>query len=169
MKKLSPSDWVKLSKEGLGLSDVITMAYVNERSMDFDIDESGNILTSQNHAVDAIRYSLQSMLSTPKGDKILKISNPHLDDDFIDKLRKEWKEVVDSRTNIWGTSIFGSSDASGRSNPVYNNTLNDFNKKTEPKYEYSITLYRKECECGAQKTYGKDCKPKFHSDWCPLK
>lgn len=25
------------------------------------------------------------------------------------------------------------------------------------------------CECGSHRTYGKDCSPQMHSNWCPAK
>lgn len=39
---------------------------------------------------------------------------------------------------------------------------------TEKDNNYSPPVKESPCQCGALKTYGKDCKDWFHSDWCKM-
>lgn len=136
MKEISPSEWVVLSKADLGLSDVITIAYVNQhnytKGLYMSLIDEENI-KSMNEFLAELDDTLKN--NTPTQMNYSNI-NPHMP-----------KQPT-------------------HNNPVYNNTLSDHQKSG---YGSGFKLVLKECECGALKTYGKDCKKSFHSSWCPLK
>lgn len=234
MKKLSPTDWVNLSKQGLGLGDVITMAYVNQASLNLNMKMSNDINPDDfiglpelkerdNDFVDAMRYALGVKLFRSNGDDffeladgpvlheeesfggyigempkaptkrelinlyvphgMIKISTP-LADGALKKIREEWDKVNTASHGIFRNPIIGdhslgiepcfSNTYQRKSDPVYNNTLQDFNNARSNEELKLCNRYfdkpeTKQCDCGAQKTYGKDCKTSFHSSWCSIK
>jgi len=230
MKKIFPSDCARLSKEGLGLGDVITMAYINQASAPINIPISNVIDPNDlmglpsfedeqeekdNHFLDAMRYSLGVRLYRSKDDDFFEIpcgpilhEEPHfsgyasdmpkpkelgvylphglikittpISDEFLKNLRESWDKQTAQSTGCWNVPIIGdvspgiephfSNTYQRKSDPVYNNTLHEFLEQQSKMIKDIINGdERKQCDCGAQKTYGKDCKASFHSSWCSIK
>lgn len=230
MKTLSPIELSKLSKESLGLGDVITMAYINQIPTPINMPMSNTIDPNDlmgfpsfedeqeekdNHFLDAVRYSLGVKLFRSKGDDLFEIpcgpilhEEPHfsgyasdtseskelgvylphglikittpISDEFLKNIRESWDKQISQSTGRWSVPIIGdlspgiephfSNTYQRKSDPVYNNTLHEWLEQQSKMISNIINgSEQKECDCGAQKTYGKDCKHSFHSDWCSLK
>ena len=87
--------------------------------------------------------------------------------------------------HTWKTPIFGNQDVEElpvgvfkrvekyfddiHANPCCEISLDGEHLDTYNRRKNEIVMKSKECDCGAMKTYGKDCKAGFHSSWCSSK
>lgn len=247
MKTLSPSEWAKLSKEGLGLGDVITMAYVNKASLSLEMDTSNDISPSdfdvfpspykyENHTVDALKYAIGARVFRSSGDDFFELADgpvlfeeesfggfasdlpkaptkkellnlyvPHgmirinssMNDEDIKNIKESMKKKMETSRPDFKVPIIGdltsgiepfySNHYVGKGHgkyervgesceitakfddPVFKNTLPEFMNSQLKTTGKGWEPETKQCDCGAQKTYGKDCKASFHSSWCSIK
>ena len=142
MKKYTPTEWSKISKQVHSMSDVITAAHINSIRQEDPNDDFGTADLSddgKDHYLDAVRYSLSNAV-----DNYIKnpIKSPAFVGDF--ELSPDFK----------------------MSGPE----MRRFEFEVTFDLLKNVTLPQtKSCTCGASKTYGPSCSKSFHSSWCDLK